>query len=435
MSSEAPEAPAQETAGQEAAAQETAAQETDAPAEAPASTASASGQPVRRLRVLFSVRPYHGHLHPLIPVARAFRRAGHHVAFATAEDMAPTITGAVLPWLPAGLNPRQLWDEFPDSDPDYGYEPIAAKLSDLLEIAVEQFAPDVIIREPTDLAAALAAELTGAVHALYGLGHFIPRESWHILKADKTLARLRREYGMPADPELNHLYDGLYLSVLPRAFEGRRHGVPNSAVQRMRYTPWDGDAKAVPPLPAGESSRPTVLMTLGTVYNYYSDMFARFLEALGTEPVNVICTLGAGSDDAVLENAPSNVRFERYIPHSSILPNCQAMLCHAGFNTTMGCLSAGVPMVCVPLGSDQEYNARSVAADGMGLCLMDDEATVEAVRAAVRRVLTEPSFTEKTVAFQRDMNRRPGIPAAIRRIEAMAAVRPAHTRLGSRLKA
>ena len=32
----------------------------------------------------------------------------------------------------------------------------------------------------------------------------------------------------------------------------------------------------------------------------------------------------------------------------------------------MGAITAGVPLVCVPLGSDQEYNARFCAEKGLG---------------------------------------------------------------------
>ena len=36
----------------------------------------ASAAPAAPLNVLFSVRPFRGHLHPLIPLARAFRLSG-----------------------------------------------------------------------------------------------------------------------------------------------------------------------------------------------------------------------------------------------------------------------------------------------------------------------------------------------------------------------
>lgn len=383
------------------------------------------GPPAPALNVLFSVRPFRGHLHPLIPLARAFRRAGHQVAIAAAEDVALVVTGAGLPWLPAGFNPREVWQAFPGEGSDYGYLAVQAKVADLLEIAVEQFPPDVVIREPTDLAAAIAAEVAGAVNVIYGLGHFIPAASWRFLKADETVSALRRDYGLAEDPGLDSLYRDLYLSVMPPPFE-RADRLPVPAVQRLRYTPWDGDTQAPPdviPAAAGGAERPTVLVTLGTVYNTHSSLFSRFLEALASEPVNVICTLGDGADEAVSAGAPANVRFERYLPHSSILPGCQAMLCHAGFNTMMGCLSAGVPLVCVPLGSDQEFNARKIARGGLGLWLRDDEASAMGIRDAVRSVLHESSFAEKARSFRDGQAARPGFPAAIRRIQALAAAR------------
>ena len=283
-----------------------------------------------------------------------------------------------------------------------------------------------VIREPTDLAAAVAAEVAGAVNVIYGLANFIPAKSWRILGADETISALRRDYGLAEDPDLDSLYRDLYLSVLPPPFERPRR-LPVPAVQRLRYIPWDGDA--IPPAltapAAGGTGRQTVLVTLGTVYNTHSGLFSRFLEALATEPVDVICTLGDGADEAVAASAPANVRFERYMPHSVILPGCQAMLCHAGFNTMMGCLSAGVPLVCVPLGSDQEFNARKVASGGLGLWLRDEEASPERIRDAVRSVLHEPSFAAKARSFRDGMAARPGFPAAIRRIEALAAARSA----------
>ena len=89
----------------------------------------------------------------------------------------------------------------------------------------------------------------------------------------------------------------------------------------------------------------------------------------------------------------------------------------------MGCLSAGVPLVCVPLGSDQEFNARRIGHGELGLWLRDESASAEAIRVAVRTVLHEPSFAATARAFRDSQARRPGFAATIRRIEALAAAR------------
>jgi UDP:flavonoid glycosyltransferase YjiC (YdhE family) len=37
------------------------------------------------VRVLIAIRPFQGHLEPLVPIARALRDAQHEVTFATEE--------------------------------------------------------------------------------------------------------------------------------------------------------------------------------------------------------------------------------------------------------------------------------------------------------------------------------------------------------------
>jgi UDP:flavonoid glycosyltransferase YjiC (YdhE family) len=375
------------------------------------------------LRVLFSVRPYRGHVHPLIPLARAFSRRGHQVAVASSDDVAPIVTGAGLAWVPAGLNPRQLYELHPRSDPDYGYHAVRAKVDDVLAASYGYFRPDVIIRDPTDLAPIIAGEVLGAFNVIYGLARFIPRWSWRILGADRTVTRLRRDFRLPPDPELESMFTDLYLSVLPRFMEVQRR-LPVPAVQHIQYVPWDGDGAAANDslVPAERSRpRPQVLMTLGTVYNTATDVFGRFLEALGGEDLDVICTLGEGSDPSVTDGAPDNVRFEQYTPHSQLLPHCDALLCHGGFNTVLGSLVAGVPVVCVPLGSDQDFNARFCEERGFGLSLDEEEATPERIRAAVRRVLSEPSFSARVSDFRQTMGRRPALAVGVRRIEGMVS--------------
>ena len=54
------------------------------------------------MRVLVTTHPLSGHFHPLLPIARALRSAGHEVAFATAPDFAPVVERLGFAALPAG---------------------------------------------------------------------------------------------------------------------------------------------------------------------------------------------------------------------------------------------------------------------------------------------------------------------------------------------
>jgi MGT family glycosyltransferase len=307
-------------------------------------------------------------------------------------------------------------------DPDYGYLPVRAKVDVLLEAALG-IRPDVIIRDPTDIAATIVGEVTGALNVIYGLTRFIPPSSWRILKADRTIARLRRDFRLPDDPQLTRMYTDLYLAVIPRKLE-IVDPLPVPAVQRMQYVPWDGDVDPHRSAPESQPrARPLVLVTLGTVYNFESELLRRFLDAMGTENVDVICTLGDGADNAVVESAPLNVRFEHYLPHSEILPACSAVLCHGGFNTVMGALVAGVPVVCVPLGSDQDFNAFICEREGFGLALEPEEATVERIRKAVRQIIDEPWYAAQVQSFREALDQEPGLHEAVRGIEKVVADR------------
>jgi UDP:flavonoid glycosyltransferase YjiC (YdhE family) len=372
------------------------------------------------MRVLLSVRPFHGHLHPFIPLALELVGAGHQVAVAVSDEMGPTVAGVGLEWWPAGIHPERAIDLFPDDDSDYGIEVVSLKTAELLEIMVGPFRPDIVIRDPTDLAPAVAAEALDVPCSVFGFSHFIPRWSWPILGADKTLAELRPKYGLKPDPDFDHLYDGLYLAVVPPSLE-TEDPLPVSLVQRMRYHVWDGGAAMTRPAWLDElPHRPTVLITLGTVYNFRSDLFDMFLEALADEDLNIICTVGGQVDPDEMLSMPDNVRVERYVPHSLILPSCDAILCHGGFNTVMGALCEGVPLVCVPVGADHEYNAQGCEANGLGIRIADSDASAEVVSAAVRTVLEVPSYAENVAALRGEIDAMPDLDAATRRLEEIA---------------
>lgn len=385
---------------------------------------SAGAARPRQLNVVVSVRPYLGHLHPMIPLARALVRSGHRVAVATSEDVAGVVVGAGLVWLPAGMNPRQT-PEMSATDPDYGYVTVKAKVDDLLEIAIGDFRPDVIVRDPTDLAPVVVSEIVGALNVTYGLSRFIPRESWEILGADRTVARLRRHYRLPDDPGLESMFSGLYLAVLPPLLEVQ-DPLPVEFVQPVAYVPWDGDELDTVTLPDGSPEpRPQVLVTLGTVYNVETDLLARFVDAFRGSEFDAVVALGEGADPALTEGAPPNVSFSPYLPFTKVLPRCDALLCHGGFNTVMSALRAGVPAVCVPLGSDHDHNAYICRREGFGIWLDEEDATPEAIRDAVTAVIRDRRYAERVKAFRRQLNGAPPLGEAVRRIEELVAARQA----------
>jgi UDP:flavonoid glycosyltransferase YjiC (YdhE family) len=75
------------------------------------------------------------------------------------------------------------------------------------------------------------------------------------------------------------------------------------------------------------------------------------------------------------------------------MPHAAAMVAHGGFGTTLLGLSAGVPMVVIPLFADDQYaNARRVQAVGAGVALQDGPAAAGRVRSALEDILNADAY-------------------------------------------
>jgi MGT family glycosyltransferase len=167
---------------------------------------------------------------------------------------------------------------------------------------------------------------------------------------------------------------------------------------------------------------PTVYVTLGTVFNRDPALFAAILAGLHGEDLNVIVTLDPGSDPLVLGEQPANVHVERYIPLSLLLPHLDAMVTQGG-TSILPALGHGLPLLVVPQAADQFHNAEACVAAGVALRLLPGELGPEAVRAAVRRLLDEPSFREGAARVRREIEAMPSPEACVPLVERLARTR------------
>jgi MGT family glycosyltransferase len=202
---------------------------------------------------------------------------------------------------------------------------------------------------------------------------------------------LRRRCGLGPDLELTTLYAGPVLVPAPRSYVDPAVEVLRSVsfVQPMLHDA-SGDER-LPASVAGLGARPVVYVTMGNIVNRESTFHA-ILNALAEEPLDVIVTVGRSVDPARLEPLPPNVHVEQYIPNSLVLPRVDAVVCHAGFNTVMGTLMSGCPLVLAPIAADQPVHARRCAALGVGRVIDAQLLDPEEIRAATRAVLSDPSY-------------------------------------------
>jgi UDP:flavonoid glycosyltransferase YjiC (YdhE family) len=82
----------------------------------------------------------------------------------------------------------------------------------------------------------------------------------------------------------------------------------------------------------------------------------------------------------------------------------------------LGALAAGLPLLCLPQGADQHGNADSAVTAGVGLKLLCEDVTPQAIRAAVAALRDEPGHRLAARGIAGEIAAMP--PAA----EALAAI-------------
>ncbi len=386
------------------------------------------------MRVLFTTQPAVGHFHPLVPLARALVDAGHTVAFATAPSFCPTVASAGFRAFPAGLDWLESEAEraFPELRgmaspvPYWAFAGVTAQrmVPDLLAFA-ESWRPDVLVHESAEFGAPVAAERLGLPHAMAGPPDLPMFERPDLLQRrfGAPLADLRRAHGLQPDPDLTALHRYLTLAAVPPRFLHDTAWV-SPVTHFLRPVPFDRTGDEGLPAWVGElPPRPTVYVTLGTVFNRTTaqgsghGLFRAIIAGLRDEPANLVLTVGRNVDPARFGPQPPGVRVERYIPQTLLLPHCAAVIAHGGFNTVMAALDGGLPLVLLPLGADQPHNARRCAALGVGRVLAPDARTLGAIREAVRAVLVDPAYRREAARLREELRALPGPGVAVTLLE------------------
>src|SRR4030042_5888855 len=103
--------------------------------------------------------------------------------------------------------------------------------------------------------------------------------------------------------------------------------------------------------------------------------------------------VGRSMDPQQFGIQPGHIHIEQYIPQSLILPYCDALIFHGGYNTLHAALWHALPMVVIPAGAgDQWPTARRCAEIGIGVLVDGEPPEPEGIRTAVNTVLGQPGY-------------------------------------------
>jgi UDP:flavonoid glycosyltransferase YjiC (YdhE family) len=380
---------------------------------------------VPAVRVLVTTPAGLGHIHPMVPLARALASRGHEVRWALPEDAAPAVVQHCLDVAPIAcraITPQEVLGRYPAIaalSPSERPKVLFGKLFGAmatprmlpgLEQVARAWSPDLVLCDAGEFAGHIVAAELGVPSVTKGFGALLPEP--RVAAAGEELAPLWAERGLDPRP-YGGAYDTLYVDIYPSELqvEAGAH-VPRR--QTMRPVT-DDAAPAVdaPPLPLPEArpGAPLVYVTMGTVFND-PEPLRRAVEGVRDLPVRVLVTVGPAGDPLALGDQPAHVRVERYVPQTALLHHCDAVVSHGGSGTFLGALALGLPQVCLAQGADQFLNAAALTASGAGVAITPEEASPAAVGAAVGAVLGDG---EHGVAAQR-------VAAAIRAMPGPADV-------------
>jgi UDP:flavonoid glycosyltransferase YjiC (YdhE family) len=350
-----------------------------------------------RMRVLFSSLPMAGHFGPLAPFVGSLLRLGHQVMVAAPGELAPAVAATGAEFWPVDDPSEELMgpafaamqgmshDEANQwmAGEIFGRLRTAAAIPRLVE-AVSAWRPEVMVRESAAFGAAVVGDLCGIPHVRVGIG-LGRTEELLVRSATPAVDAIRRSQGLGPDADGRRLRDAPFLTLFPARLEDPL--VPSPArTHRFRDPRW----RRVADLRPGAD---LVYVTFGSVAGQLpgvSAVFAEAVRAVADLDVEVLLTVGRGTDPASFGPLPAHVRAERWVDQVDVLRNARAVVCHGGGGTVVGALAAGVPLVVVPLfAEDQHINAHRLAAVGAGVLAAPSD---EAIRSALRTVLADDGY-------------------------------------------
>ncbi|AJS60876.1 macrolide family glycosyltransferase [Paenibacillus sp. IHBB 10380] len=161
------------------------------------------------------------------------------------------------------------------------------------------------------------------------------------------------------------------------------------------------------------SYKQTVYISMGTILNRDIDFYKLCFTAFHDLPVQFILSSGKQTNiEPLVDYIPDNFIVRPYLPQLEVLQHVDAFLTHAGMNSTSEALYYNVPLVMLPLTSDQPLVARRVQELGAGVIVDKDNLTPEALRTALLEVLNNASYKQQACVIGETLRQAGGYKQA-----------------------
>jgi MGT family glycosyltransferase len=168
-------------------------------------------------------------------------------------------------------------------------------------------------------------------------------------------------------------------------------------------------------LPRGDD-RPLVFCTLGTLQGSRTNLFRKVAEACEGLDLRLLLTQGGLGQVRQAGKLPGDPLVYDWVPQEAVLEHADLIVCHAGINTVLEPLSAGVPMVLMPLAFEQGAIAARMKHAGVARVL-SFRSSASRIAEAIQEVRGDPSYRERAHQVGREMRAAGGVRRAADLIE------------------
>jgi N-glycosyltransferase len=381
--------------------------------------------------MLFVTMPTLSHFRNLVQVADTARAMGHEVRFASSAKLLPTISdygfdgvsyrpdpdpARVPVGVPDVHSGRSLG--FPLGSVRYilGKRPVEAVHR--LSAIIERWQADLVVRDSTEVIAALAAarvRVPRAAVVAVPLSVLPPQRAF-LGEVIDTLNRSLDTGGT----DLTGAGDLAVADPLPPLFY-QGWGQRPPTVVAFAHQNVVGPSDLTPPWLSALPRRPTIFVCFGAIVEAGLARLLRILRAVAAQPfeANVIVAAGNSYSDDLCRLARRyvpDVIIERFLPQCAILPAVSLMITHGGITSVKEAASVGVPMVLVPRANDCFATAKRCADLGLGI-LMKDTASSTELAAAISSAMRGPQTRAAVAAFRQEMASLPPVHRVVERFE------------------
>lgn len=406
---------------------------------------------------LICTKPAHGHVNPVLPIARELVARGHRVAWYTGTAFGEAVAAVGARHVPVRRAP-----DFYGRDTVAGYrasiDPHANKLRGLsaikfdvrhlcYDVAAKEFDDvselvdsttiDVVLSDNVTLGALYACERLRVPCAVLAVsvmgfgGPDVPPMGLGLRPLSGPMGRLRNSllsrvmnavllgeatrYGdrvrsaLDLPPARRWFFDwvidscDLWLQATAPEFEYPRRELPSKVRFIGPLLPLVPPSFAPPAWWSDlDRARPVVLVTQGTVRSDPNEFIAPTLAALAEEDVLVVVTTGGSEMSAPV---PANARVEPFISYHHLLPRLGVMVTNAGYGGVQMALRYAVPLVCAGRTEDKADICAHVAWSGAGIDLRTHTPRPGRIRRAVQEVLANPRYAERARFIGRALER------------------------------